>query len=228
MFYQLTMSNKFADRVSIDWGELLLPSGLENVSYRSRFIELQERLFLNPPVSKCKAYKATFLPKWARSEYVVLDIKKGECPDIVPANGALVSEKARQIIEKFDDFKHQFLPVEVVDKNGKAVVRQPYYHMIVRRKIEVEGSISDLEKRRKGSYSYGNNCQEELIDKLVFIEHQPELRRFIETLPLWQFKGSYLGFFVNQELYNLLKNDNVTGIESFGDKNVSEPTAAAI
>ncbi len=228
MFYQLTMPQEFVERIRIYWGEIIHPPGLDNVKYRSWFVELQERLFFKQPLPHCEVYKATFLPKWTFPECVFLDIRKGECPDVIPSNGPIVSEKVRKIIENVDNFSHQFFPVKLVDERGYSVVQQPYYHMVVRRKIEVERSISDLTKRRQGSYSYGNNCQEELIDKLVYIEHQPELRRFIETLPLWQFKGTYLGFFINQELYDLLKKANVTGIEQYGEKNTSVPTITAI
>ncbi len=228
LFYRLSMSNAFADRVSIDWGKAFHPSGLEHVSYALKLDELQERLFLNQQVNNCKAYKTTLLPQWARSDYIVLDIKEGECPDIIPEYGAVVSEKVRQIIEKFDDFYHQFLPVKLVDETGCLIVQQTYYHMVVRRQVVVEGQIFDLGKIRKGYHAYGNHCPKELINKLAYIEHQPEIRAFLETLPLWRLQSSRLGFFVNQELYSLLKDANVTGIESFGDKNVSEPTAAAI
>ncbi len=228
MFYRLSISDNLVERMNITWGDRSSPSGLEYVSYELQFTELQEQLYLKKEIPNCKAYKATFLPKWASPKDIILDIKKGECPDILPANGTIVSEKVRQIIEGFDEFNHQFLPVEVLDRNGGSVVKQPYYNMSVRRQIVVEGKISDLKKRRKGFYAYGNYCQNDFIQQLVFIEHQPEIRAFLESLPLWQLKGSSLDFYVNQELYNTLKSANVTGIESFGDDCVSEPTAAAI
>ncbi len=211
----------------IEWGRLPRPHGVEHVPYARRFMNIQERFYLEGTPSNCSTFRGRTLPKWVYGQEIVIDIKEGEIPDIIPSSGSFVSKRARQVFEKYDTFGHQFLPVDLIDKEGIPIGEQPYYTMIVRRQISIDGRISDLNLRRDGYYAYGNYCEEDVIQQLVYIENQPELKSFLDTLPLWQLKGSNLEFFVSQQLYDALKAAKVTGIEQYTGID-SEHTAVVI
>nr|WP_198343263.1 hypothetical protein [Oleiphilus messinensis] len=117
------------------------------------------------------------------------------------------------IIEDEDPFDHQFTGVKVVDKKREKVDAREFYTLNMRRYLRID----DLQKPLS-TLDYSATPDEKLY--LPTIQHDNNLRRLIETLPLWQHFGRHIDkefLFINETLMNRLKSADVYGIKEYSE-----------
>ncbi|MDT4292098.1 hypothetical protein RO575_21245 [Methylomonas sp. MO1] len=143
-FYRLHTVNNVSEKAKLGWRGHYRPSGVAG-SYLE-FEKLFEEIPLSPPWPHCKMYRAPEFPEAYIEDYEIFRYT-GEkpLPDMwVAGQYALVSQKVKEIVESFDDFRHQFHEVPVWVRKKKPINTVPYYQMNVRRFVEIDnlgGSI---------------------------------------------------------------------------------------
>lgn len=105
-----------------------------------KYVELTFELLAEFPHSK--VYQSAEIPDWFIAQKCVITKKNPFPHDLVTwGDLVVVSERAKSVIESFDDIIHQFYELPIVDKNDNPVFDQPYYMMFVRRFVEFEKGL---------------------------------------------------------------------------------------
>ena len=94
-------------------------------------------------------YRIPLLPKGYDQEYSIFYRKPGaEIPDIW-AYGfhALVSERAKKVLEACDDFGHEYIETELQDERRQRINEQPYYLLNVRRILQIGEQYGKIENQ---------------------------------------------------------------------------------
>ncbi|AZZ92048.1 hypothetical protein EUZ85_15475 [Hahella sp. KA22] len=170
----------------------------------------------------CSIYKAPILAEWRLAINLIIEVDKRdpdfEAPDIRVADFTYVSDKVKAIIEEVDPFGHQFWPADLVDGRGAPITNKTYYRMNMRRYVTIEPSDLPLNRLdftpATGEFEWG---------VIAAIQHNPELRRNIETLPMWRHmtRGQSINdnvLYFNETLFNALTSAGVTGIKEYTEK----------
>jgi hypothetical protein len=160
----------------------------------------------------CTVYKAPILAEWRMKVPLEVTLARGDMPDmLVLIDRIYVSEQAKAIIEGHDPFGHQFWPVEVRDTEGNPVTDKRFYHMNMRRYMTIENLNkppleTDFTMHSEATY-------------LPSIQHDSNIRAYIETLPLWKhFRPPYTidsPLYINETMYKALQAGGITGIKEF-------------
>ena len=176
-----------------------------------------EEIPMEPAWPHCRVLRAPVLPEWRMNVGLKVRIKRGSVPDFLVLNEqTFVSEKAKIIIEEVDDFGHQFWPinVELLDKKGVKQGTALYYYMNVRRYLDIENTNESLSRV---------DFFEDYLERkyLPTIQHNMELRKKIETLPMWRSKdhdGTDIMvhiLYMNEKLMRRLKESDITGLDEY-------------
>lgn len=162
----------------------------------------------------CTLYKAPLLAEWRMAVPLEVTLIDGDMPDMLALIDYIyVSEQAKAIIEQHDPFGHQFWPVEVQDTEGKPVTNKRFFHMNMRRYLTIENlnkppAETDFTMTSHSDATY-----------LPTIQHEANVRRYIETLPLWKHftppSTRSHALFINETMYKALHTGGITGIKEF-------------
>ncbi|WP_408635140.1 imm11 family protein [Oleiphilus messinensis] len=190
------------------------PRGIGRSRTYSEYEHHFEELIQEPLWPHCRIFKAPILPEWRTKTDLEIKLFSGRMPDIFVLHEAIfVSEVVRLIIEDEDPFDHQFTGVKVVDKKREKVDAREFYTLNMRRYLRID----DLQKPLS-TLDYSATPDEKLY--LPTIQHDNNLRRLIETLPLWQHFGRHIDkefLFINETLMNRLKSADVYGIKEYSE-----------
>ncbi|GAA3921356.1 imm11 family protein [Litoribacillus peritrichatus] len=184
--------------------------------YEDHFEEI--KLSGDWPLSR--VFKAPILPEWRLNINTVIDVseidkKSLKLQDIMASGKIYVSEKAKSVIQSIDPFGHQFWPVELVDEQGQRLNEEPYYLMNMRRYVMIEPNGKPLQR-----LDFSPATGEMEADVLPTIQHQLEVRKNIETLPMWRYitplkQIAIHVLYFNEVLMDAFKKAGVTGIEEY-------------
>ncbi len=202
MFYRYYTSHRALERLSLfaadqyrlqvgyqyyKDGEVILPKPIPH--YRE---------FIFPEISSDRFSRFKFKEKGKENE---------ELPDIFnTSEHTIVSARAREVIEENDECKHQFVPAIFINYFGDPIPKGEYFNLWVKRRL----SIEEIGIKPKVNF---------LADAERFlgtIQHNEELRRRVEQVPLWQTPVGLSALYLSEELFQTLKSEKITGIEELG------------
>lgn len=191
-----------------------VPPGVNSdVSFPSgEYRKLFER-FNVPECQCCEFYKAPIVAGWRAPEELIVNLKLDRMLDIFQYGEIIyVSESARQVIERIDQGVHQFLPVRVVTKSGLELKDQAYYTLNIRRHIKVTGVLP----REDENYAKRQYLMiEKEKERLLGIEHHPNIMTCLETFPLWRPLDLELVFYLNEDLLTAVHKAGLTGFDRY-------------
>lgn len=159
--------------------------------------------------------------------------KKAKLTDVlsqasVSANGLLVNEKTKAILEKYTMSEHRFFPASVMDKKGKIHSEYYWLHLVAREayfdwidfpksKFLLEkgiGNFEEIQINSKEDYDLkvreADNMEilaDIVADKIVFTP------AFNENLSVFVLPKIDIHVFITSELKEALVNNSISGIE---------------
>lgn len=160
-----------------------------------------------------KVYEAPLLPEFYLAMKITIKRKNIKFYDVYNFDGgAIVSEKAKTIIEKEDSLIHQYYPIELLDRNGERRHDDNYF-MFIRRFISLEGG-DDVDPNFK-PYRPTYKEQNEYYSAL---KKRPEYRKFLQSMFIWNqpFEGG--AFYLNNNFLSSLRDQGCSGLDEASTK----------
>lgn len=136
-----------------------------------------------------------------------------ELPDIwAGGEFALVSERAKAVLEACDYFGHEYIETEIQDTNRRRINRTPYYLLNVRRVLKIEelGPYGAIENKFKMFCPTG---REENF--LPVVQQNSELKDRLAQLPLWRQYGNWGVIYLSEAVLVALRDAEITGLDSY-------------
>ncbi len=134
-------------------------------------------------------------------------------------NSIFCSEKFKALVEKHDDFEHEFIEIDVLDDNENKLDKgQKYYWFNVRRFI-------DLEEKKGDAFDFAFDASEQEAERLSTLISEQRLVTAIDKLPLWRWKAKdgsnprkdyyYQVLFLNSDFVEQIRLAGLTGLELY-------------
>jgi len=195
-------------------------TGLGLVHYERKM----EPLEINSDIDGVRLFKAPIFQ--TRPTGLCLKFHEGyetrDLPDIWGCFCKLfVSQTVRNIIERIDDFEHEFTKIEWIDCNDQVVeTDQNYYLFNQRRWLQIIPS-DQIVKKSEVSF-FPERCSEDFLGRLI---NDAFLCEYLDGFPIWQSFGKdsdiqvkslrYRSIlYLNKDLVEEFKNNNITYYES--------------
>lgn len=161
-----------------------------------------------------KIYEAPFIPEFYLAMKITIQRKNIKLYDIYNFNGsAIVSEKAKAIIEKEDSLIHQYYPIELLDRHGERRHEENYYFMFIRRFISLEGG-DDVDPNFK-PYRPTYKEQNEYYSAL---KKRPEYREFLQSICIWSQPIERDAFYLSNDFLASLCIQDCSGLDEENSK----------
>lgn len=171
-------------------------------------------IVLDPPWPHCKMYKGPLMDVMYEQDFIVDMRNHKEIPDIISDSElVLVSEKAKHIIEQFDDFGHQFYETRFFNEQGEVVNKAPYYVMVIRRVLEIDKADREPDRR---ALSFSPSLYE--LRFLPTVLENEELKQRISLLPWWRPLRAIGDWYLSEGMLNALRDAGITGLNDYSDK----------
>ncbi len=210
MFYRLHAAFNTAVRLDVTPVNRRVDAYLDSKDFELKF----EKIDVDLDWPHCELFRAPKVDEDQRSgNYQFPEGKEIQWIPDVWAQGeeAIVSDTVRRVIDEFDDFDHQFWPTSFLDFHGNIVNDQPYYHLNIRRILEIEGLGLPMEP-----VDFSPSDDEKVF--LPTVQHRPVLREKIETLPLWRHSWLRQVLYLNKAMVDRLRAAGVTGMDEIKKK----------
>lgn len=210
-FYRLCNVSDYADEADFVLKESYRPSGKEGmlpIEWTKAMVEIPQ----NPPWPHCKVLRAPLFPAGYDQRYHTAMLRPGaEIPDIFcTSERALVSAKAKSVLESCDDFGHEFIETEIQDLNRQRINEEPYYLFSVRRFLRIEKLGGEVENWKK---MFNPNAYEK--DYLPTLQKTPELMEKVMHLPLWRHRLNESVIYMNEKVLTTLRDAGLTGLKDY-------------
>ena len=170
-----------------------------------------------------KIYEAPFIPEFYLAMKITIKRKEINLYDVYDFNGnAIVSEKAKAIIEKEDSLSHQYYPIELLDRHGKRRHEENYYFMFIRRFISLEGgeNIDPKFQPHRATYSAQNEYYSAL-------KKRPEYRGFLHSMCIWNQPLAGGAFYLSNNILSSLRAQGCSGLDE-GDSKKDDTQGAPV
>jgi hypothetical protein len=221
-FYRLHTANDHTGQsgIGVDVAKTYRPSGKGGgLPTEWRRALLQDEIPLNPLWPHCKILRAPLMPPGYEQEYYIFILQQGvELPDIwASGDSALVSARAKTVLEGCDDFGHEFIETEIQNEQRQRINKTAYYLLNVRRILKIDelgGKVANWEKM-----FYPNAYEDHYLPCL---QQQPELKDRVAQLPLWRHFGNWGVIYLSESVLIALREAGITGLKDYSN-NRGEP-----
>jgi hypothetical protein len=137
--------------------------------------------------------------------------KSRKIPDALWGRGMLlVSDRLRNLIERFEPGKHQFFPIDVEFKSDKQLAARMSFLNVTSRLDSVDRSLTTC------PLDYGRMWRPDVSGTLVFNLGQ------IGDHHLWHDKHIFKGWMISDALHDAMVNEGITGLVFHKDKDNTE------
>jgi len=125
---------------------------------------------------------------------------------------AIVSERAKAILEACDDFGHEYIETEVRNVEGGRINKIPYYLLNVRRilRIDESGPYGAIDNKFKMFSPKGRENK-----FLPVVQRTPDLKEKLSQLPLWRQDGLWNVIYLSESVMQSLRDAGITGIDLY-------------
>jgi hypothetical protein len=171
-------------------------------------------ILLEPSWPHCKMYKGPLMDAMYEQDFIVDMRSHKEIPDVISDSELiLVSDKAKHIIEQFDDFGHQFYETRFFNEQGEVVNQSPYFVMIIRRVLHVEELNQQMDREALAFDPTGVELR-----FLSTILLNPTLKANIAKLPWWRPYMKSNCWYLSEGMLNALRDAGITGLNDYSHK----------
>jgi hypothetical protein len=224
-FYRLHTVNDYTGQsgIGVDVAKTYRPSGKNgSLPTEWRRALLQDEVPLDPPWPHCKMLRAPLMPPGFEQEYYVFILQPGvEVPDIwASGDRALVSERAKAVLQVCDDFGHEFIETEIQNEQQQRINKEPYYLLNVRRILEIDESYGRVVNWESMFYP---DAREDHY--LPCLQEHSELKDRVAQLPMWRHFMNESVIYLSESVLQALRNAGLTGLKDYSN-NRGEPGEA--
>lgn len=224
-FYRLHTVNDHTGQsgIGVDVAKMYRPSGKDgHLPPEWLRATRKDEIPLDPPWPHCKMLRAPVMPSGYDQEYHVFILQPGyELPDIwAISDCALVSERAKAVLQTCDDFDHEFIETEVQNEQRQRINKTPYYLLNVRRILMIDDLGGKVENWEKMFYPRAPEGH-----YLPCLQQHPELKDRVAQLPLWRHFLNESVIYLSESVLQALRNASITGLKDYSN-NRGEPSEA--
>jgi hypothetical protein len=214
-FYRLHTVNDYTGVTGVEAISSYRPSGKDgSLPVEWELALLQNEIPLNPPWPHSKMHRAPMMPPGYEQEFAIFRLKPGaELPDIHADGGrALVSERAKAVLEACDDFGHEYIETEIQNEQRQRINEKPYYLLNIRRVVKID---------ELGPYGAIDNKYEMFCPKgrenkfLPVVQRTPELKERLAQLPMWRQFGLWHVIYLHEAVLLVLRDAGITGLATY-------------
>ena len=213
-FYRLNNVTDHAGESDFIWKGSYRPSGKDGL-LPIAWTKAMEEIPQNPPWPHCKVLRAPLFPQGYEQQYHLFQLKpSAQIPDIFcTQERALVSAKAKAVLEACDHFEHEFIETEIQDLYRQRINQEPYYLFSVRRFLridELEGEQQVAEK------TFFPRPQERRF--LPTLHKSPDLIKKVSQLPLWRHRLDESVIYMSPTVLDVLRASGLIGLKDYSHK----------
>lgn len=210
-FYRLHNVSDYADEADFVWKSSYRPSGIK-LPLPIEWTKAMEEIPQNPPWPHCKVLRAPLFPAGYEQDYNLFKLKPGATIPDVFCNGerALLSAKAKAVLENCDDFGHEFIETEIQDLNRQRINEEPYYLFSVRRFLEIESIGGEFVEWKKMFYPTPREKR-----FLPTLQKTPELLAKVAQLPLWRHDLNFSVIYMSEQVLTALRDAGLSGLKDY-------------
>ena len=210
-FYRLKTINP--NELPLNRIDFYCPSGKSGHYPPSFYWDMQD-IPLDPPWPQCQMLRAPLIPEGYETVWVFELSPGAELPDIW-AEGmvALVSERAKRVLETCDDFGHQFYETEIQNEQRKRINETPYYLFHVRRFLKIE-TTEDVRVENQFQMFIPNYGEEQYLPTL---QQNPLLKDRVAQVPLWRHYMNESIIYLSEAVLVRLQEAGLTGLKPYSD-----------
>jgi hypothetical protein len=174
-----------------------------------------EETQLTPPIPGMTLLSVSCVPQDQDRAYVVSS-GKNDMPDILGwGEQIILSDKAKAVIQAFDDFPHQFYETQFLTDMPRARAIEGRYHVLLVRRVLKCTHPEEITKDIKRIYPYFFGAYE--IGSLKTILDSAGIKNQVAQLPIWRLYGSSGGHYLSEGLVQALKEAGLTGLVGYTD-----------
>jgi hypothetical protein len=214
-FYRLHTVNDYTGQSGIGVAETYRPSGkdggLPPEWWRAT---RKDEIPPDPLWPHCKMLRAPLMPPGFEQEYHVFILQPGiELPDIwATSDCALVSERAKAVLQACDGFGHEFIETEVQNAQRQRINTVPYYLLNVRRILNIDSSDNQVSHLNLMFSTRGIES-----DFLPRLQQHPELKDRVSQLPLWRHFMNVDVIYLSESVLQALRSAGITGLKDYSN-----------
>ena len=184
--------------------------GLVSIQPHDLEIKFTEISYSNP-IEQVKIFHAPVMGDWIMKKKIIIKKKSVKLFDFYQFGDLLIiSGKAKDEFDKFDDMTHQYELLEIVNKNGLPISETPYYLMSVRRFIKFtdEFNAAPIDK---------------MIPQMTKIEravrsalyNDARIRAVVADIPIWKLPIERGTAFMSLAMLQALRDSGCTGLNDY-------------
>jgi hypothetical protein len=174
-----------------------------------------EETQLTPPIPGLILLSISCIHQDKERAYLVGPGKK-EIPDILAWEEQIIlSDKAKAVIQAFDDFPHQFYETQFLTDTPRAPAIEGCYHVLLVRRVLKCIHPAEITRDIKRSYPYF--FSESTLGSLKMILDSPDIKNQVAQFPIWRLYGSSSGHYLSEGLVHAMKEAGLTGLIDYTD-----------
>jgi hypothetical protein len=162
-------------------------------------------------IEQVKFFHAPEMGDWIMKKKIIIKKKSIKLFDFYVFGGLLiVSEKAKDVFDGFDEMPHQYEPVEIVDKNDLPISESPYYLLSVRRFIKITDE-------------YNAPPVDKMIAQMAKLEravrsalfNDARIRATVADIPIWKIPIERETAFMSLAMLEALRDAGCEGLNDY-------------
>lgn len=170
---------------------------------------------LTPPVPGLTLLSVSCIPQDKERAYLVGPGIK-DMPDILGWEEQIIlSDKAKAVIQTFDDFPHQFYETQFLTDSPRVPAIEGRYHVLLVRRVLKCTHPVEITRDMKRSYPYF--FSDSALGSLKMILDSAEIKNQVAQLPIWRLYGSSSGHYLSEGLVRTMKEAGLTGLVAYTD-----------
>jgi hypothetical protein len=151
-----------------------------------------EETQLTPPIPGLTQLSVSCIPK-EREEAYIVGPGKTDMPDIHAGGDRLIlSDKAKGVIQAFDDFPHQFYETQFLTDTPRAPAIEGRYHVLLVRRVLKCTHPAEVTKDVRRRYPYFFGTYE--LSELKMILESADIKNQVAQLPIWRLSRALCRF----------------------------------
>ena len=174
-----------------------------------------EETQLTPPIPGMTLLSVSCTPQDQDRAYLVGPGKR-EMPDILGwGEQIILSDKAKAVIQAFDDFPHQFYETQFLTDSPRVPAIEGRYHVLLVRRVLKCTHPVEITRDIKRRHPYFFAASELSVLKIIL--ESDEIKNQVAQLPIWRFCNTGSGHYLSEGLVQAMKDAGLTGLVDYTD-----------